>query len=39
MERETRPLWRRLLWLVGIWAASVAVLAAVAQLLRWWLMP
>ena len=31
------PLWRRLLWLLAIWAASVAVLGVVASLIRWWL--
>lgn len=33
----TLPLWRRLLWLVGLWVASVAVLAALSLLLRAWL--
>lgn len=30
-------LWRRLAWMVVIWAASVAVLGLVAQLIRSWL--
>ncbi|HEX8443174.1 MAG TPA: DUF2474 family protein [Allosphingosinicella sp.] len=28
------PLWRRLAWFVGLWAASVAALAVVAYLIR-----
>ena len=31
------PTWRRLAWFVGLWAASVAVLGAVAWLLRLWI--
>ncbi len=29
-----RERWRRLLWFVGLWAAGVAVVAAVAYALR-----
>ncbi|HEX8640170.1 MAG TPA: DUF2474 domain-containing protein [Allosphingosinicella sp.] len=28
---------RRLAWFAGLWAASVASVAAVAYALRWWL--
>ncbi|ARR56644.1 DUF2474 domain-containing protein [Rhizorhabdus wittichii] len=31
---EPGPLWRRLAWFVGIWAASVALLGLVAWVIR-----
>ena len=33
-EAAGRKWWRRIAWLVAIWAASVALLAAVALVLR-----
>ena len=37
MQADAAPLWKRLAWMVGIWAASVAALGVVAGLLRWWI--
>ena len=38
MPNETEaPLWKRLAWMVGIWAASVAALGLVAGIIRFWL--
>ncbi|NTJ62104.1 DUF2474 domain-containing protein [Agrobacterium rhizogenes] len=34
MSTETSSIWRRLGWMIVIWAASVASLAVVAFLLR-----
>jgi hypothetical protein len=31
------PWWKRLAWLVAIWAMSVAALGVVAFILRWWI--
>ncbi len=31
------PWWKRLGWFVGLWAASVLVLGAVAYVLRLWI--
>lgn len=39
-EHEAKPrLTRRLLWFVGLWAASVAVLAVIAYAIRLWIVP
>jgi len=29
------PVWKRLAWFVGLWVAGVAVVGAVAYLIRW----
>ena len=31
------PLWKRLAWFAGLWAAGVAVVGAVAYGLKYWL--
>ncbi|HEX2793289.1 MAG TPA: DUF2474 domain-containing protein [Croceicoccus sp.] len=36
---DARPLWQRLGWLALIWAVSVAVLGALAAVLRLWIAP
>jgi hypothetical protein len=37
-EPAPGPLWRRLLWFVGLWAAGVAAVAAVGYVIRLWLL-
>jgi len=32
------PLWRRLVWFVGLWIAGVATVAAVGYAIRLWLL-
>lgn len=39
MTTEPGSLARRLAWFAAIWAGSVALLGAVALVLRWWLSP
>lgn len=36
---DPAPLWKRLGWMVLIWAGSVTSLGIVAGALRWWLKP
>jgi hypothetical protein len=36
-EQSPGPLWKRLLWMVAIWAGSVIALGAVAIVIRLWL--
>lgn len=38
-DNDPGPWWRRLAWFVGLWAAGVAAVGAVAYGLRWWLVP
>jgi hypothetical protein len=37
-EAATAPLWKKLAWFVGLWAAGVACVGAVSFTLRWWLL-
>jgi hypothetical protein len=37
-EAAPGPLWRRLVWFVGLWAAGVAAVGSVAWLIRSWLL-
>jgi hypothetical protein len=34
MDDDAGPLWRRLAWMVAIWAASITALGAVAMAIR-----
>lgn len=36
---DQAPLWKRLGWMVLIWATSVLALGAVSLVLRYWLRP
>jgi hypothetical protein len=36
-SQNTGPAWKRVLWFVAIYAASVAVIGAVAYLIRLWI--
>lgn len=38
-EKTSSPLWKRLAWMAAIWTMSVAVIGAVAYILRLWLAP
>ena len=35
-DRPT-PLWKRLAWMVAIWAAGVVSLGVIAMILRYWI--
>jgi hypothetical protein len=37
MAPQPAPLWKRLVWMVAIWGASVVALGAVAVIIRFWL--
>ena len=37
LAADRAPLWKRLAWMAAIWLGSIAVLGAVAGLIRLWL--
>jgi hypothetical protein len=37
VEADSAPFWKRLAWLVTIWALSVAALGVIAYAIRFWL--
>ncbi len=37
MDEDAGPLWKRVAWMIAIWAASIAALGLVAGAIRWWL--
>lgn len=39
VPEDESPLWQRLAWMAAIWLASVAVLGAVAWVIRLWIKP
>lgn len=39
MKEAAIPRWKKLAWMIAIWAASVLALGAVSLLLRVWLKP
>jgi hypothetical protein len=35
MTDAAGPVWRRILWFIGLWLAGVGTVAAVSYLIRW----
>jgi hypothetical protein len=31
------PLWKRLAWFIGLWAAGVLTVTAISYFIRWWI--